>query len=150
MEQVRSRRLATQPQRGPPSRRAAATDSPCSPSRRRLLQGAASTAALGLVVPSIARAADAIKVGVLQPLSGGLENLGQQGVQGTRLAIEEANEAGGVRGRRFELGIADDKTDPKTAVERTRELVQRDKVVAIFGPVTSANRDAIRPTIERF
>jgi len=127
-----------------------ATDSPCSTSRRRLLQGAASTAALGLVVPSPARAADAIKVGVLQPLSGGLENLGQQGVQGTRLAIEEANEAGGVRGRRFELVIADDKTDPKTAVERTRELVQRDKVVAIFGPVTSANRDAIRPTIERF
>src|SRR5256886_7455235 len=37
---------------------------------RSLLQGAASTAALGLVVPSLARAADAIKVGVLQPLSG--------------------------------------------------------------------------------
>src|SRR5256886_10960876 len=117
---------------------------------RRLLQGAASTAAVGLARPSRARAADPIKVGVLQPLSGGLENLGQQGVQGTRLAIEEANEGGGVRGRRFELVIADDKTDPKTAVERTRELIQRDKVIAIFGPVTSANRDAIRPTIERF
>jgi branched-chain amino acid transport system substrate-binding protein/urea transport system substrate-binding protein len=118
-------------------------------SRRRLLQGAASTAALGLAVPSMARAADPIRVGVLQPLSGGLENLGQQGVQGTRLAIEEANEAGGVRGRRFELVIADDKTDPKTAVERARELIQRDKVVAIVGPVTSANRDAIQSTVER-
>src|SRR5213079_1579126 len=93
--------------------------------------GAASTAALGLVVPSLARAADAIKVGVLQPLSGGLENLGQQGVQGTRLAIEEANEAGGVRGRRFELVIADDKTDPMTAVERPRELIQRDRSLGI-------------------
>jgi len=121
-----------------------------SASRRRLLQSAAGAAALGLGGPSRARAADPIKVGVLQPLSGGLENLGQQGVQGTRLAIEEANEAGGVRGRRFELVIADDKTDPKTAVERTRELIQRDKVIAIFGPVTSANRDAIRPTVERF
>ncbi|OLB50080.1 MAG: aliphatic amidase expression-regulating protein [Candidatus Rokubacteria bacterium 13_2_20CM_2_70_11] len=127
-----------------------ATDRSFSASRRRLLQGAASTTALALAVPSLARAAEPIKVGVLQPLSGGLENLGQQGVQGTRLAIEEANEAGGVRGRRFELVIADDKTDPKTAVERTRELIQRDRVVAIFGPVTSANRDAIQPTIERF
>lgn len=122
-----------------------------SPSRRRLLQGAAaSAAALGLGFPYIARAADPIKVGVLQPLSGGLENLGQQGVQGTQLAIEEANEAGGVLGRPFELVIADDRTDPKTAVERARELIQRDQVVAIFGPVTSANRDAIQPTIERF
>ena len=122
-----------------------------SSSRRRLLQGAAaSAAALGLGFPYIARAADLIKVGVLQPLSGGLENLGQQGVQGTQLAIEEANEAGGVLGRPFELVIADDRTDPKTAVERTRELIQRDQVVAIFGPVTSANRDAMQPTIERF
>ncbi len=118
--------------------------------RRRLLQGAlagAATTALGF--PAIGRAADSIKVGVLQPLSGGLENLGQLGVQGTQLAIEEANASGGVLGRQFELVIADDKTDPKTAVERCRELIQRDKVVAIFGPVTSANRDAIQPTIER-
>ena len=118
--------------------------------RRRLLQSAAGAAALSLGAPLIARAADPIKVGVLQPLSGGLENLGQQGVEGTRLAIEEANEGGGVLGRRFEVVVADDKTDPKTAVERTRELIQRDKVLAIFGPVTSANRDAIQPTIERF
>ncbi len=124
---------------------------PVSPSRRRILQGAAASAAvLGLGLPDLARAADPIRVGVLQPLSGGLENLGQQGVQGTQLAIEEANEAGGVLGRQFDLVIADDRTDPKTAVERTRELIQRDKVVAIFGPVTSANRDAIQPTIERF
>jgi urea transport system substrate-binding protein len=118
-------------------------------SRRRLLQSAAAGAAV-LGFPSIVRPAESIKVGVLQPLSGGLENLGQQGVEGTRLAIEEANEAGGVLGRKFELVIADDKTDPKTAVERCRELIQRDQVVAIFGPVTSANRDAIQPTIERF
>src|SRR5919109_5136731 len=93
-----------------------ATDRPFAVSRRRLLRGAASTTALALAAPSLARAADPIKVGVLQPLSGGLENLGQQGVQGTRLAIEEANDAGGVRGRRLEMVVADDKTDPKTAV----------------------------------
>ncbi|HTT38922.1 MAG TPA: substrate-binding protein [Burkholderiales bacterium] len=124
-------------------------DKPISIARRRLLQGAAAGAAV-LGFPYIARAAETIKVGVLQPLSGGLENLGQQGVEGTQLAIEEANDAGGVLGRKFELVIADDKTDPKTAVERCRELIQRDQVVAIFGPVTSANRDAIQPTIERF
>jgi branched-chain amino acid transport system substrate-binding protein/urea transport system substrate-binding protein len=120
-----------------------------STSRRTVLKGAAGAAAL-LALPRDGRGADTIKVGVLQPLSGGLEVLGQQGVQGTQLAIEEANAAGGVLGRTFELVITDDKTDPKTAVERTRELIQRDQVIGIFGPVTSANRDAIRPTVERF
>ena len=43
--------------------------------------------------------------------------------------MEEANEAGGVLdGRTIELVIADDRTDPKTAVERTTELIQRDQV----------------------
>ena len=102
-------------------------------------------------LPRLARAADPIRIGVLQPLSGGLEGLGQQGVQGTQLAIEEANAAGGVLdGRMFELVIEDDKTDPKTAVERTQKLIQGDNVVGIFGPVTSANRDAMQPTLERF
>jgi branched-chain amino acid transport system substrate-binding protein/urea transport system substrate-binding protein len=118
--------------------------------RRRLLQAAgAGLATAGFGLAQVARGADPIKVGVLQPLSGGLENLGQQGVQGTQLAVEEANAAGGVLGRKLELVIADDRTDPKTAVERCRELIQRDQVVAIFGPVTSANRDAIQPTVER-
>jgi branched-chain amino acid transport system substrate-binding protein/urea transport system substrate-binding protein len=125
-------------------------DERVSRTRRRLLRGAAAgAAALGLGVPLSGRAADTIKVGVLQPLSGGLENLGQQGVQGTQLAVEEVNASGGLLGRQIELLIADDRTDPKTAVERCRELIQRDQVVAIFGPVTSANRDAIQQTIER-
>lgn len=119
-------------------------------SRRRILQATAAGAAV-LAMPRLGRAAAAIKVAALQPLSGGLEVLGQQGVQGTQLAFEEANAAGGVLdGRMFELIVADDKTDPKTAVERTQELIQRDRVTGIFGPVTSANRDAMQPTLERF
>jgi ABC-type branched-subunit amino acid transport system substrate-binding protein len=121
-------------------------------SRRAVLQGAAAAAAVAqLGFPAIVRAQETVKLGVLQPLSGGLEVLGRQGVQGVELAVEEANEAGGVLdGRTIELVIADDRTDPKTAVERTTELIQRDQVSAICGPVTSANRDAIQPTIERY
>ena len=119
-------------------------------SRRRLLAVGAGAAAAGLSMPYIARAADPIKVGILQPFSGGLEVLGMQGAQGAELALMEANEAGGVLdGRMFEFLRADDKTDPKTAVERATELIRRDQVTAIIGPVTSANRDAMMPTIQR-
>jgi len=119
--------------------------------RRRALQGGSALAAASTFgFPAILRAQEAIRLGVLQPLSGGLEVLGEQGVQGTRLAVEEANEAGGVLGgRMIELVVADSRTEPTTSVERTTELIQRDQVTAICGPVTSANRDAIQPTIER-
>lgn len=120
--------------------------------RRAMLLGSAGLgAAAAAGWPLRARAAEPIRVGILQPFSGGLEALGEQGGQATRLALEEANEAGGVLGGRpFEIIRADTKTDPKTAVERTNELIRRYKVNAIIGPVTSAERDAIRPLVERY
>ena len=52
---------------------------------------------------------DPIKVGIVLPLSGGLELFGQQGIQGAKLAVAEINAAGGVLGgRKFELIIEDD------------------------------------------
>lgn len=121
---------------------------PADPARRRVL-AAGATALVAGAVPVVARAADPVRLGLLLPFSGGLELFGQQGEQGVRMAVEEANAAGGVLGRAVEIVKADDRTDPKTAVERAGQLIRRDRVAAIVGPVTSANRDAIRPTIER-
>jgi ABC-type branched-subunit amino acid transport system substrate-binding protein len=119
--------------------------------RRAVVKGGLAFAAAGAVgIPAVVRAADIIKIGILQPLSGGLEALGEQGFQGAVLAIDEANEGGGLLSRKIEGLRTDDKTDPKTAVEKTVELIERDHVDAIIGPVTSASRDAIRPSIERF
>jgi ABC-type branched-subunit amino acid transport system substrate-binding protein len=120
-------------------------------SRRDLLRhGSFLIAAGALSAPAIVRAAEPIKIGVLQPFSGGLEALGEQGYQGAKLAIDEVNDKGGLLGRHVDYIRADDRTDPKTAVERTLELIQRDQVDAVIGPVTSASRDAIKPTIDRF
>ena len=121
------------------------------PDRRTLVKsGLALAGSVAVGIPRIGRAAEPIKIGILQPFSGGLEALGEQGYQGARLAIDEANEGGGLLGRQIEGLRADDKTDPKTAVEKTVELIQRDQVDAIIGPVTSASRDAIKPSIDRF
>src|SRR5262249_56604255 len=48
-----------------------------------------------------------------------------------------------------ELIYEDDKTDPKPAVERTPALIRRNGVVAVSGPITSNNRDAMMPTLSR-
>jgi len=118
-------------------------------SRRALLKQTALLAAGVIGAPAIIRAAEPIRMGILQPFSGGLEALGEQGYQGAKLAVDEVNDKGGLLNRHVDYVRADDKTDPKTAVERTLELIQRDNVDAIIGPVTSANRDAIMPTIDR-
>lgn len=118
---------------------------------RRRLVAAGTLAGAGTALagfPAIVRAAEPLKIGLLLPFSGGLELFGQQGEQGVRLAVEEFNN-GTVLDRKIEIIKADDKTDPKTAVERAGQLIRRDKVAAIIGPVTSANRDAIKSTIER-
>ena len=116
--------------------------------RRRLLAAGGAAAVAGLAAPALANT-DPIRVGVLQPLTGGLDALGVQGLNGATLALLDANDSGGVNGRMFEIVQADTATDPKTCVERANDLIRRENVSAIIGPVTSANRDAMRPTIER-
>jgi len=104
-----------------------------------------------MVIPAgILAEKDPIKIGVVLPLSGGLELFGQQGIQGAKMAVAEINAAGGVLGgRKFELIIEDNKTDPKTAVEKVKKLIMRDKVHAILGPITSANRNAMTPHLSK-
>ncbi len=92
-----------------------------------------------------------IKIGVVLPLSGGFEIYGNLGVRGAKMAVAEINAAGGVLdGRPLELIIEDNKTDPKTAVEKAKKLILRDKVVAVMGPVSSAARDAMTPVAEKY
>ena len=118
--------------------------------RRRFLGGVAAGLAVPLAAPMIARAQGAtFRLGVLLSFSGGLEMLAEQDMHGIQMAVDEYNADGGVLGRQIEIVQADDKVDPRTAVERATQLIQRDSVNAIIGPITSANRDAIQPTIER-
>ena len=118
-------------------------------SRRGVLKGAASAAlAAALPMPAVL-GASTIKIGVVQPFSGGLELFGNQAKLGLDLAAAEINAAGGIGGSTVELIYEDDKTDPKTAVERATSLIRKDGVMAISGPITSNNRDAMMPTMSR-
>jgi branched-chain amino acid transport system substrate-binding protein/urea transport system substrate-binding protein len=118
-------------------------------SRRTFLRTSGGIAAAAAFPMPAVLAADPVKIGVVQPFSGGLELFGGQAKLGLDLAAAEINAAGGIMGRQIELIYEDDKTDPKTAVERTTSLIRRDGVVAVSGPITSNNRDAMMPTLSR-
>jgi urea transport system substrate-binding protein len=117
-----------------------------STSRRTFLAGAgAAAAATGF--PAIAQART-LAVGAVLPFSGGLELFGEQAKIGLDLARAEINAAGGILGRQVEVLYRDSKTDPKTAAERARELIQRDQAVAIAGEILSSSREAMAPIME--
>jgi branched-chain amino acid transport system substrate-binding protein len=118
--------------------------------RRGLVQGGAAAAALGaLGFPAISRGqADAIRIGHLTPLTGFLGPLGEYAVMGVKLAVEEINAAGGVMGRKIEL-IAEDSVNPQTASTKAARLIERDKVVALIGEISSASGLAIAQVAQR-
>ena len=120
-------------------------------SRRAALRTAAAGAAVALAsrgFPAIASDGP-IRVGAVLPFSGGLELFGNQAKLGLDLAVKEINGSGGILGREIEVLYEDNKTDPKTSVERTTKLIKRDEVIAITGPITSNARDAMSPTCTR-
>jgi branched-chain amino acid transport system substrate-binding protein/urea transport system substrate-binding protein len=95
-----------------------------------------------------ARAAEPIKIGAVLPFSGGVELYGRQAKLGIDLAAKEINAAGGILGRPVEVIYEDDKTDPAAALEATKKLTERDGVLAVIGPITSRNLDAMVPALE--
>ena len=124
--------------------------SPVSRRRRQLVQGAAAAAAVSsLGFPAIVRSqSDAIRLGHLTPRTGFLGPLGEYAVMGVNLAVDEINAAGGVMGRKIEL-ITEDSVNPQTASTKAERLIERDKVVAIVGEISSASGLAIAQVAQR-
>jgi branched-chain amino acid transport system substrate-binding protein len=124
--------------------------SPVSRHRRNLLKGAGAAAALGSFgFPAIVRGqAEAVRIGHLTPRTGFLGPLGEYAVMGVNLAVEEINAGGGIMGRKIDL-IAEDSVNPQTASTKAERLIERDKVVAIIGEISSASGLAIAQVAQR-
>jgi branched-chain amino acid transport system substrate-binding protein len=114
---------------------------PSSISRRTVVGAALAAGAANLAPPFIrsARAADTVKIGLNNPLTGTYAALGNNELMGAQLAVEQMNAKGGILGRQVEL-LSEDSTsgDAGTAVQKTRKLIERDGVNFILGNVNSA------------
>lgn len=81
---------------------------------------------------------DTIKIGEFASLTGKEATFGQSSHEGTLLAIEEANEAGGVLGKKLELLTEDTQSKPGEPATVVNKLISRDGVVGILGEVASS------------
>jgi branched-chain amino acid transport system substrate-binding protein len=112
-------------------------------SRRALLLGAT----LAFSVPALAD--DTIKFGLVAAMSGQSAKSGEAIVRGLSLAIDEINAKGGVLGKKLELVVRDDESNPAKGVVAARELVQREKVAVLFGGLDTPVSMAIVPFVNQ-
>jgi branched-chain amino acid transport system substrate-binding protein len=101
--------------------------------------------ALGLaaafVWPSVAMAQDTIKIPNIIELSGQGATVGTNWKNGSSLAVEEINAAGGILGKKIEMVFIDSGSDPAKARVGIQRALE-DKPIAIFGPIYSNSVNA--------
>jgi len=114
------------------------------------LLGVAVMAALPLMVSSaMAQNAKPLKIGLLLSLSGPAASFGIPERDAVELIVHDLNEKGGVNGRKLELAIYDDTTNPTEAARGATKLVREDGVVAIIGASTGSGTLAAAPIAAR-
>ena len=118
--------------------------------RRTFLSHLTRTAAAAALLAGgmSAHAADTIKVGILHSLSGTMA-ISETSLKDTALmAIEEINARGGVLGKKIEPVIVDPASNWPLFAEKARQLIAKDKAVAIFGCWTSVSRKSVLPVVK--
>jgi branched-chain amino acid transport system substrate-binding protein len=86
-----------------------------------------------LFAAGISYAADAIKIGVTGPYTGGSSSMGVSMRDGVKLAVAEINKAGGVLGKQIQLVERDDEAKNERGVQIAQELINKEQVVATVG-----------------
>ncbi|MFF7058125.1 ABC transporter substrate-binding protein [Achromobacter spanius] len=96
--------------------------------------------AAALVMATSGVYAQDIKVGYNGDLSASPSaQSGQAAVLGMQAAIEDINAAGGVLGRKLVLVTRDDTSAPPRSIQNMTDLIDNEKVAAVFGPTNSGN-----------
>ncbi len=94
---------------------------------------------------------EAIKIGVIAPMTGPQQFEGQTEVDAVRMAVDEVNKAGGILGGRMITLVAeDDGAQPAQGASAVEKLITKDKVVAIQGAQWSSVSKAVMPILEKY
>src|SRR5687768_3194515 len=97
-----------------------------------------------------AAAQEPIKIGVTQPLTGAFAASGNYVAQGAKIAEDAINAQGGVLGRKIQLVIEDNKSNPTEAAATVEKLISRDKVPVLMGAWSSTLTLAVMPKLMEY
>ncbi len=99
------------------------------------VRGLAAAAAFTLLAVNGAAAQDKVRIGLIYTLSGPPSVIGQQSKNAFELALKDLG--GKMGGKDVELFVVDDGLKPDVAIQKVRELIERDKVDIVVGPIFS-------------
>lgn len=102
-----------------------------------------------IFVAAAPAAEDTIKIGQYGAFTGKDADFGLAARKGVILAVEEANAAGGVLGRKIELLTEDNQSKLGESATIAKKFVSRDKVVAVLGGNTSSNSLEAAPVFQK-
>ncbi|MCG8667961.1 MAG: urea ABC transporter substrate-binding protein [Pseudomonadales bacterium] len=91
-----------------------------------------------------------VTVGILHSITGTMAISETGSVQAEKLAIDQINAMGGVLGRKIKYIQEDGASDWPTFAEKSKKLLVKDNVAAVFGCWTSASRKAVLPVFEQY
>ncbi|OGP47500.1 MAG: hypothetical protein A3K30_01490 [Deltaproteobacteria bacterium RBG_13_51_10] len=111
---------------------------------RTTAAGAAGLAAGSLIPSQGARAQGPIKIGFVSIFSGRVAMLGETGLKGAQLAVDEYNAKGGVLGRKIEMIHRDSAGKIEEAVRIARDFVVKDKVDFLMDHSSSREAFAVK------
>jgi branched-chain amino acid transport system substrate-binding protein len=103
----------------------------------------------GLLAVNLA-AQQSIKIGVIQPLTGAFAASGGYVANGARIAADEINAKGGVLGKKIELVVEDNKSNPTESSAVAEKLIIRDKVPVLMGAWGSSLTLAVMPKLMEY
>lgn len=104
-----------------------------------LLAGCAAPKGADQTTSSASTTSKELKIGLVTQLSGGGALYGKQMQQGAQLAVDEINEAGGIKGKKLKLLAEDDQANPSESVKVTQRLVSEENINAWIGTLKSSD-----------
>jgi branched-chain amino acid transport system substrate-binding protein len=111
---------------------------------------AASVAAIVIAVALPAAAQAPIKIGASISMTGTYAKPGIYQKEGYELCVQEANDKGGLLGRKIDLVVYDDQSTPATGQRLYEKLITEDKVDVVMGPYSSAISEAVANVTEKY
>ena len=97
-----------------------------------------------LIVPTVVKAADPVRIGFTMALTGGVAPAGKQVLAALQIWRDDINAKGGLLGRPVELVFYDDQSNPQNVPALYTKLIEVDKVDLLIGPYAT---NMVAPTI---
>jgi len=98
-----------------------------------------------LLVSCAKKEPEKIRIAAVAPITGAQGEVGQDLINGIKMAVDEVNTTGGLLGKQIELVVMDDKADPKEAVSVANKIVADPTIVGLVGHMNSGTTLAASP-----